>query len=219
MPYVLHTDANQLGLGAVLYQRQDGVMCVISYTSRTLAPAEKRYNLHSGKLEFLALKWAISDEFRDLLYYAPSFTTYTDNNLLTYVMTSAKLNATGHRWVADLSNFNFTIKYKPGKHNVDADVLSRIPLDIEKYMKDCTAEISDEEFQTTVSAISSQFTNETVWVSALSANENNFTLQDNELKPPARDIRLDVNDLQRSQYQDFAISPVIRFKEHGCKPS
>ena len=76
-------------------------------------------------------------------------------------------------------------------------------------MKDCTAEISDDEFQTTASAISSQFTNETVWVSALSTNENNFTLQDNELKPPASDIRLDMNDLQRSQHQDFAISRVI----------
>ena len=219
MPYVLHTDASQLGLGAVLYQRQDGIMRVISYASRTLTPAEKRYNLHSGKLEFLALKWAICDEFRDLLYYAPSFTTYTDNNPLTYVMTSAKLNATGHRWVADLSNFNFTIKYRPGKHNVDADVLSRMPLDIEKYMKDCTVEISDEEFQTTVSAVSSQFTNETVWVSALSPNENNFTLQDSELKPPASDIRLDVDDLQRSQRQDFAISRFIRLKENGSKPS
>ena len=83
MPYVLHTDASQLGLGAVLYQRQDGVMRVISYASRTLTPAEKRYNLHSGKLEFLALKWAICDEFRDLLYSVPSFTTYTANNPLT----------------------------------------------------------------------------------------------------------------------------------------
>ena len=219
MPYVYHTDTSQLGLGAVLYQRQDGIMRVISYASRTLTPAEKRYNLHSGKLEFLALKWAICDEFRDLLYYAPSFTTYTDNNPLTYVMTSAKLNATGHLWVADLSNFNFTIKYRPGKHNVDADVLSRMPLDKEKYMKDCTVEISDEEFQTTVSAVSSQFTNETVWVSALSPNENNFTLQDSEFKPPASDIRLDVDDLQRSQRQDFAISRFIRLKENGSKPS
>ena len=79
-PCVLHTDASQLGLGAVLYQSQDGVLRVISYASRTLTPAEKRYHLHSGKLEFLALKWAVCDEFRDLLYYAPLFCVYTDNN-------------------------------------------------------------------------------------------------------------------------------------------
>ena len=86
-------------------------------------------------------------------------------------------------------------------------------------MKDCTVEISDEEFQTTVSADSSQFTNETVWVSALSANENNFTFQDSELKPPASDIRLYLNDLQRSQRQDFATSRFIRLRENGSKPS
>ena len=50
MPYVLRTDASQLDLGAVLYQRQDGLMRVISYASRTLTSAEKRYHLHSGKL-------------------------------------------------------------------------------------------------------------------------------------------------------------------------
>ena len=82
-PYVLHTDASQAGLGAVLYQRQNGTMRAISYASRTLSPSEKRYHLHSGKLEFLAVKWAVCEEFKDLLYYAPSFTAYFDNNPLT----------------------------------------------------------------------------------------------------------------------------------------
>ena len=50
----------------------------------------------------------------------------TDNNPLTYVLSSAKLDATGHRWLADLSNFSFTIKYKPGPQNKDADALSLI---------------------------------------------------------------------------------------------
>ena len=50
----------------------------------------------------------------------------TDNNPLTYVLTTAKLDATGQRWVAQLSNYNFSIQYKPGKNNTDADSLSRI---------------------------------------------------------------------------------------------
>ena len=92
--FVLHTDASESGLGAVLYQQQNDVLRVIAYGSRTLTTAEKNYHLHSGKLEFLALKWAICEQFRDYLYYAPSFVVFTDNNPLTYVLSTAKLNAT-----------------------------------------------------------------------------------------------------------------------------
>ena len=66
--FILHTDASEVGLGAVLYQRQNGKPRVIAYGSSTLTPAEKNYHLHSGKLEFLALKWAVCDPFRDYLY-------------------------------------------------------------------------------------------------------------------------------------------------------
>ena len=111
-PFVLHTDASELGLGAVLYQRQEGHLRVIAYVSRALTTAEKNYKLHAGKLEFLALKWAICDHFRDYLYYSPKFVVYTDNNPLIYVFTSAKLNATGLRWIGELSDFEFEIKYR-----------------------------------------------------------------------------------------------------------
>lgn len=97
-PFTLHTDASQQGLGAVLYQNQGGKIRVIGYGSRTLTPTEQNYHLHSGKLEFLALKWAVCDRFRDYLFYAPHFVVYTDNNPLIYVMSTAKLNAVGHRW-------------------------------------------------------------------------------------------------------------------------
>ena len=68
-PYTLHTDASNRGLGAVLYQQQNGKLRVIAYGSRTLTAAERNYHLHSGKLEFLALKWAVTEKFRDYLYY------------------------------------------------------------------------------------------------------------------------------------------------------
>ena len=109
LPFVLHTDACNEGLGAVPYQRQYGKMRVIGYGSRTLTTAEKNYHLLSGKLEFLALKWAVCEQFRDYLYYAPSFTVYTDNNPLTHVLSSAKLNSTGHRSVSELADFNIEI--------------------------------------------------------------------------------------------------------------
>ena len=55
----------------------------------------------------------------------------TDNNPLTYILTTAKLDATGQRWVANLANYNFSIRYKSGKLNVDADALSRNPWDVQ----------------------------------------------------------------------------------------
>ncbi|XP_052224106.1 uncharacterized protein LOC127839760 [Dreissena polymorpha] len=80
------------------------------------------------KLEFLALKWAINEKFHDYLYGA-TFEVVTDNNPLTYVTTTAKLDATGQRWIAALANYNFTTRYRPGKNNADADGLSRLIID------------------------------------------------------------------------------------------
>lgn len=144
-PFILHTDASCEGLGAVLYQKQDdGVLRVIGYGSRTLSPSEKNYFLHSGKLEFLALKWAITDRFRDYLYYAPSFCVYSDNNPLTYVLSTARLDATRMRWIAELADFNFTIKYRPGRANGDADGLSRMSLDMSEVISSCTEELNQD---------------------------------------------------------------------------
>ena len=123
-PFILHTDASLSGLGAVLYQEIDGQEHVISYASRQLNSAESRYPAH--KLEFLALKWAVTQKYHDYLY-GHKFVVYTDNNPLTYVLGKAKLDATGHRWIAALSAYDFKILYKPGRTNSDADGLSRCP--------------------------------------------------------------------------------------------
>ena len=127
-PFRVNTDASERGLGSVLYQKQDdGTFRVIAYASRSLSKTEKNYNAH--KLEFLALKWAITERFHEYLY-GGNFEVFTDNNPLTYVLTSAKLDATGQRWVASLANYNFKIFYRCGHSNVDADSLSRIPWEV-----------------------------------------------------------------------------------------
>ena len=46
-------------------------------------------------------------------------------------------NATGQRWVAELADFNFKIKDRPGKANADADGLSRMPMDFESFKSQC----------------------------------------------------------------------------------
>uniref|UniRef100_A0A1B8Y8L1 Gypsy retrotransposon integrase-like protein 1 n=1 Tax=Xenopus tropicalis TaxID=8364 RepID=A0A1B8Y8L1_XENTR len=123
-PYVLHVDASYEGLGGVLHQRYPEGLRPVAYHSRSLAPSEKNFPVH--KLEFLALKWAIVDKLHDFLY-GVEFEVRTDNNPLTYILTTAKLDATGHRWLAALSNYSFTLKYKPGPRNIGADALSRRP--------------------------------------------------------------------------------------------
>ena len=107
-PLKLHTDASVLGLGAVLYQVHEGVEKVISYASRSLTQSETKYPVH--KLEFLCLKWAITEQFHKYLY-GNTFDVYTNNNPLMYVLMTVKLDAMGHRWVAGLADYNFHIHH------------------------------------------------------------------------------------------------------------
>ena len=65
-------------------------------------------------------------KFHDFLY-GSKFHVLTDNNPLTYVLTTARLDATGHRWLAALSADDFDITYRAAQHNADADGLSRRP--------------------------------------------------------------------------------------------
>ena len=65
-PFKLHTNACTWGLEAILYQNQDGVDCVIGNPNRSLSKTEHKYPAH--KLEFLALKWAVTEQFHEYLY-------------------------------------------------------------------------------------------------------------------------------------------------------
>ena len=125
-PFILETDASQSGLGAVLSQEVDGKVRPVAYASRGLRPTERNMsNYSSMKLEFLALKWAMTEKFREYLL-GHKCVVFTDNNPLSYLQ-SAKLGATEQRWAAQLAAFDFEIKYRAGRVNQNADALSRLP--------------------------------------------------------------------------------------------
>ena len=109
-PFKLHTDACGTGLGAVLYQTwEDGTEAVIADTRRSLSKAKSHYTAH--KLEFLTLKWKVVKKFRKYLH-GSTFSVHTDNNPLTYVLTTAKLDVASHCWVTSLTNYNFRLHYR-----------------------------------------------------------------------------------------------------------
>ena len=97
-PFKLHTDPCQSCLGAVLYQtHEDGTDAAIVYASRSLSKAESHYPTY--KLEYLALRWVVVEKFHEYLYRS-TFDVYTDNNPLTYMLTTAKLDTASHCWAA-----------------------------------------------------------------------------------------------------------------------
>ena len=202
-PFIVHCDASESGLGAVLYQRQEDVLRVVSFASRTLTPAEKNYHMHSGKLEFLALKWCVSEKFSDYLQFGPPFEVFTDNNPLTYILTSAKLNATGLRWVARLADYNFSIKYRAGKKHIDADYLSRHPItDFEKHVDACDKVLEGDDIRLVLKDASRNVSNP----SSPLIDVNLLTLQGQtdvaSVKP------LTTEELIKAQRDDRIVGPV-----------
>ena len=140
-PFLLEMDASGKGLGAVLSQKQaDGRYHPIAYASHVTNKTEQRY--HSNKQEFLTLKWVVMEQFHEYLsLYGKNrneFVVHTDNNPLTYIFSSANLDAAGQCWVARLTSYNFSLEYQKGKDNTAADFLS--------WMNECLPEEEVQEY-------------------------------------------------------------------------
>ena len=88
-------------------------------------PAGKNY--HSSKLEFLALKWSVMEHFKEYLVYV-LFVVKTNDNPLTYVLTTPNLDTTRHCWVGALASYKFCLKYQKGVDNGATDALSQVPV-------------------------------------------------------------------------------------------
>lgn len=135
LPFILTTDRSLWGLGAVLSQKQEGVECVIAFASQSLHETEKNDKNYSAfKLELLALKWTVTETFKEYLIYS-KFTILSYYNPLHY-LGMANLGAVEQCWVAQLAEYDFEVWYKLECQNANANVLSRIPVGMEPEEED-----------------------------------------------------------------------------------
>lgn len=122
-PFYLSTDASQVGIGAVLSQKDEHQReHPVYFTSRSLTDAERRYS--TIERELLAIIYS-TEKFK---YYLSGrkFTILTDHNPLVY-LNSIKISSDRlTRWRLKLAEFDFNIVYKKGKANANADAMSRI---------------------------------------------------------------------------------------------
>ena len=123
VPFILHTDASETAVGAVLSQCIDGKERVVSYWSRQLTKPERNYS--TIEREALAVVSA-TKEFYPYLY-GFSFQLVTDHNPLTSLRDIKDVGGRLTRWTLYLQQFNFTWEHRPGKHHCNADALSRLP--------------------------------------------------------------------------------------------
>lgn len=119
-PFAVVSDASLNGTGAVLLQD----LRPVAFTSKKFSPAERNYG--TGEQELLGVVNALR-EWRCYLLSGISFTLVTDHHPLTYLKTQATLGRRQARWLDLLEEFKFDWVYRPGRLNVVADALSRLP--------------------------------------------------------------------------------------------
>ena len=174
-------------------------------------------NKGSGNVTGLKFENRTRTQSRDYLYYAPSFTVYTDNNPLTYVLSTAKLNSTGHRWVSELAGFNFEIRYRPSKVNKDADTLSRLPLDINQYIPTCTQETAQDVINAALFGVMALQNGDAVWITAVSGRTALHL--DSDLLDSRNYDKIEPQVILAAQKQDPSIGRVLACKLNGQKPA
>ena len=121
-PFMLRTDALDVGIGDVLLQQHEGKLFPIAYASKKLLPSERNYSIMEK--ECLAVVWAVK-RFNVHLYGAP-FVLQTDHQPLAYLNRTKFTNGRITRWALFLQPYSITIEAIKGSQNVGEDYMSRI---------------------------------------------------------------------------------------------
>ena len=123
-PFVLATDASNLGAGAVLLQEDDqGVEHPVCYYSKKFSPAQKNYSVIEK--ECLALILSLEHFEVYVPAFGPIVKVYTDHHPLKYLNSLKTKNQRLTRWSLFLQSYNLDVRHVKGTNNVIADCLSR----------------------------------------------------------------------------------------------
>lgn len=98
-------------------------MCSLVSVSRIALPKEKNWS--ASDLEAAAIVWAMKKN-RPLFYGMP-FGIHTDHKPLRNLLSLAEKVPGVQRWHDFLSTYKYDIRYKPGRVNANANMLSRLP--------------------------------------------------------------------------------------------
>eukprot|EP00873_Tetraselmis_striata_P023141 jgi/Tetstr1/443405/TSEL_031418.t1 len=118
----------------------EGQEYVVEFASRTCQGAEPNYASYEG--ECLAMLYGM-DKFRYYLF-GRQFVVVTDHRPLEWLMNTAQLRGKLARWAMRLSEYDFVVRYRKGVHHVNADCLSRGPVEGDPTELDGRGEFSPE---------------------------------------------------------------------------
>ena len=127
-PFMLTTDASGFAIGGILSQGRIGKDKPIAYASRILIDTEKKYDTYEK--EALDIIFCVT-HFCSYLY-GTKFTLVTDHQPLVWFRNSKDPCSRVLRWRLKLAEYDFDVVHKAGKMNVNADALSRNPIDDNK---------------------------------------------------------------------------------------
>lgn len=187
--FILDCDASQKGIGAVLSQSQNGMEKPLSFWSKTLNKAQKNYC--TTHLELLSLVEGVL-HFHQYLAGAP-FIIRTDHASLQWLRSFKNPTGKLSRWIEKLAPYQFTIRYRRGQEQGNADAMSRRPsrpcaTNCKTCMKMEKAELRDE----THSAIIRWAKTEATWMRS--------------------------DEIHKAQLLDPHIMPIFMAVEEGKRP-
>ena len=213
-PYILDTDASQVGLGGVLSQVQAGEERVLAYCSRTLRPSQRRYC--TTKREMLAAV-SMCMHFRSYLRGQP-FLLRTDHASLKWLTNFKETDGMLARWFSKLSQFSAKLEHRAGRRHGNADGLSRQCQQCKR--NECPIQYMDElDSQPFLSPLQEFASSEDLDLIPYETGEDWVAAIQGSSRQAQIEASLETSDIRIHQNRDPTLTMVFQWCEKGSRPN